>query len=111
MKNIILILMLCIYSFTGYTQGFMPKCKAVTKKGTQCTRSSIAGANGYCKQHYLKEYRNDPAIDKWLKKHPKKPIVDLPEEWSALSTDATNPDILTGYYDIATNTIYISYKK
>lgn len=82
-------------------------CRAITKSGKQCTRKAID--DGYCKQHYLMAHRDDKAIDIWLKRHPKKPVIDLPEEWMAISTSPSQPERMLVWFDSLGNVIHIQF--
>lgn len=73
------------------------QCKAVTKKGYQCSRKAVY--NGLCKQHYKESLRllNTPTIN-------------LPEEWRAISIDSLHPDKMRAWRDPKANIIHLSYK-
>lgn len=74
------------------------RCSQVTKEYRQCTRAAVRG--GYCTQHY--RMKQNPVITK--------PKIDIMEEWQALSTDPSQPDVLVGWRDTVNNIIYIYYK-
>ena len=55
------LLLLLILSLFVIDSAYAARCKAITKKGTQCKREAVAGSD-YCWQHqsYAKGSQNEP---------------------------------------------------
>lgn len=97
MKKLLLFGVMFLFTLQVYAQ---EQCKAVTLKGTQCTRKEVK--DGYCKQHFMSVNTKELLPDK--------PKVEVHEGWQSLSTDAKNPDVIIAYRDPNTNTIHFFFK-